>query len=298
LPDTLVIVNPKAGRGTAPHLAAAVVALAAAHGIRCQVLTTNAADQARAAARDAASRGASAVVAIGGDGTIHHVVAGINAVSATCALLPIASGQGNDTIRSLGLPNDWRQAASLLWNGRPRSIDLLRARWPDGHTDLAVNVLSAGFDAEVAATVRAARHVHGSAAYLLAAVRGIWRLRHRHLAIDLDGRSQSGAALFVVVANGGWYGGGMQIVPGAVVDDGCLDLALAGPLTRLDALRTLPRLYSGGHAGHPLFTLRRGTTVRIGGEPAPVQIDGEAVPPTPLTVTLEPHALQVLRPNP
>lgn len=292
--ETLIIVNPSAGRGHAARLASSVDALAAAHGVRCRILITTSADHARVAARDAAAGGAAAVVTIGGDGTIHHVAAGISAASSTCAFLPIPAGQGNDIVRSFGLPRDWRQVAPLLWQGRPRPIDLLRVRWPDGHTDVVVNVISAGFDAEIAARVRSGRHLRGSVAYLVAAIRGIWLLRHRNLTIELDGHRQSGAALFVAVANGAYYGGGMQIAPGAIADDGQLDLALAGPLTRFDALRTLPSLYRGGQVSHPLFTLRRGRIAHIGGETVPVQIDGEPAAPTPLTVTVAPRALHIL----
>lgn len=294
--DTLIVVNPRAGRGNATHIAASIAALAGAHGVRCEVLVTASTDHARVATQAAAARGATTIAAVGGDGTIHHVACGISSAASPCALLPIPAGQGNDIIRSLGLPTDWRQAAPLLWKGHPRTIDLLQVRWPDDRLDLVVNVISAGFDAEIAARVRSARHLHGPVAYLLAAVQGIRQLHHRNLAIELDGRQMSGPALFVAVANGSYYGGGMQIAPGAIVDDGRLDLALAGPLTRLDALRTLPRLYYGGQVGHPLFMLRRGRTARIGGERTPVQIDGEAAAPTPLTITVAPRALRILGP--
>ncbi|MGI8916370.1 MAG: diacylglycerol/lipid kinase family protein [Chloroflexota bacterium] len=294
--ETLIITNPNAGRGRAARIASAVAALAGEHGVRCRLLITTSPAQARTAAQEAAASGAAVIAAVGGDGTIHHVAAGIVAASANCALLPIPAGQGNDTLRSLGVPRDWRRSAALLWTGTPRPIDVLRVHWPDGQADVVVNVLSAGFDTEIAARARAARHVHGSVAYLLAALQGIRQLRHRHLIIDLDGQTVAGAALFVAVGNGAYYGGGMQIAPRASMHDGKLDVALAGPLQRLDALRTLPLLYSGRHTGHPLFSLHQGTVVRISGEPAPVQIDGEAAAPTPLTVAVLPQALQVLQP--
>lgn len=291
----LVIANATAGRGRARAIADAVVTVARKEGIRCDLLRTASGDQAREAARAAAASGARVVAAVGGDGTIHHVARGL-AGAAGCSLLPVPAGQGNDTVRSLGLSQDWRQAAELLREGRPLALDLLAVRWPDGHADIAVNVLSAGFDAEVAARVRASRHLHGSPGYLLAAALGIWRLRHRRLQITVDGHTTAGPALFAAVANGAYYGGGMLVAPGACMDDGRLDVGIAGPLGRLDALRTLPRLYTGSHVTHPLFSLRRGTTVTIGGEAAPVQIDGEPAPASPLSVTLRPQALEVLHP--
>ena len=291
----LLIANAAAGRGRARAIAEAVVTLAQREGIRCELLCTISADQARDAARTAAANGTRVVAAVGGDGTIHHVASGL-AGAAACNLLLVPAGQGNDTVRSLGLPQDWRQAAALLWQGRPRPMDLLAVRWPGGDTAIGVNVLSVGFDAEVAARVRASRHGHGSPAYLLAAVQGIWRLRHRRLQITIDGHVTVGPTLFAAVANGAYYGGGMHIAPGASMDDGRLDVGIAGPLGRFDALRTLPRLYNGSHVRHPLFSLRQGATVAISGEAAPVQIDGEPAPASPLRVTIWPRALQVLRP--
>ena len=55
----------------------------------------------------------------------------------------------------------------------------------------------------------------------------------------------------------------MRIVPAARPDDGVLDVCLVHALSRLQVLRMLPRLYSGGHVAHPSVTLFRCRTLEV-----------------------------------
>ena len=97
-----------------------------------------------------------------------------------------------------------------------------------------------------------------------------------------------------VVANGKFFGGGMKIVPDAALDDGLLDLAILGDLTRLDLVRNVPRVYRGTHVTHPKFTHLTARSIRVeSAAPAQVQLDGELVGTAPVTFTVEPGALRV-----
>ena len=72
--------------------------------------------------------------------------------------------------------------------------------------------------------------------------------------------------LFVAIANGAYYGGGMRIAPDAALDDGWLDVCIVGDISRLTAIRELPNLYRGTHVRNPAVSVHRARHLEISGE--------------------------------
>ena len=67
----------------------------------------------------------------------------------------------------------------------------------------------------------------------------------------------------VIVANGRYHGGGMQLAPDAQQDDGAFDVVTIGDVSKLDFVTTAPKLYSGRYLSHPKVELLRSSTVSI-----------------------------------
>ncbi len=114
----LAIVNPAAGRrGDA---GAALRALTAQSRLATAVATTMAPGHATEIARSASDFGG--IVAVGGDGTIAEVLAGMDVARQRLAVIP--AGHGNCLARDLGFarPGD---AVAALSRGHSRSIDLM-----------------------------------------------------------------------------------------------------------------------------------------------------------------------------
>lgn len=89
----------------------------------------------------------------------------------------------------------------------------------------------------------------------------------------------------------------MHIAPGALVDDGLMDLCIVGDIGRLEALHQLPNLYRGRHVDHPAVEMRRARTVEIDGEPGTLtHLDGEPFHGLPLRVEMHPAMLTVAVP--
>ena len=98
----------------------------------------------------------------------------------------------------------------------------------------------------------------------------------------------------VIVANGRYFGGGMEICPEAEPDDGLFDVLLIGDLTKRDLLLTLPKTYRGKHLPHPKAEVLRGAAVEIETpEPLPVELDGEQPGTTPVRFDVVPKALRL-----
>jgi diacylglycerol kinase (ATP) len=277
---------------------AALPLLAAAADVE-DVTGADAAATARALA-NAVAAGVDAVVVSGGDGMVNLAV---NAVAGTGTPLGIvAAGTGNDIARELGLPLAVEDAAAVvvraLDDGSRRTVDAARCHLEGGGVRWFAGVLCAGFDAVVNERANAWTWPRGQARYTLAVARELPVFREHSYVLDLDGRRVSGRAMLVAVANAPAYGGGMRISPGSSMDDGLLDVVVAGPMSRFELLRIFPKVFSGRHLDHPRVTVYRAARVRVEALPDQKGIvgyaDGERFGPLPLTCEAVPGALTLL----
>lgn len=292
-----IIVNPRAGRGRALGLLPRIISGLGADGGPCRVHVTAEPREATQVARRFVAEGIGLVVAVGGDGTVNEVANGLidpsNEGEVTLGIVP--AGRGSDLVRGLGWTRDPMAALERIRLGTVRRIDVGRASFPDGVSRRFVNVAGAGLDAAAAAEAARSRLPGATAPYLSGALRALLRHGSYPMTIDVDGSRITGAMRAVIVANGGYFGGGLRIVPGAVLDDGWLDAALVGDLSRFDVVRNARRVSRGTHVDHPKFTLLPARSIRVeSAKPAPVQLDGEVVGTTPVAFSIEPAALRVV----
>lgn len=107
--DLLLIVNPAAS-SVSPRIQVLVQrALGRFHDV--QVAETTRRNHATRLAEDAARRGIDGIVVLGGDGTMNEVANGI--AGSECALVPLPGGSTNVFCRTLGLPDDPRDAVKM-----------------------------------------------------------------------------------------------------------------------------------------------------------------------------------------
>jgi diacylglycerol kinase (ATP) len=291
-----VLANPIAGRGRHGDLLGAVVARLASHDREVHVLDAGTRDEALGACRQVATGDAAALVAVGGDGTMHL---GLQAVAGTGIPFGVVpAGTGNDFALAVGVPQAPVAAAeaiaAALDQGRTRPVDLARLTGPDGQECWYGAVLGAGFDAIVNERANRMRWPRGPRRYDVAIFAELMRLRPRRYTITLDGERHEVDAVLVAVANTAQYGGGMRICPDADPTDGQLDLLLGGRIGRLTVIRLKPKLYAGTHVEHPAVSTYRARSIEIDGEPITTYADGERAYPLPVSITCVPGALTLL----
>lgn len=288
----LFIVNPIAGRGSSLR-AWRRISRIVARGRRVDAVVPGSAAETRSVATEAVRSGFERVVVVGGDGTLALVAAEL--ANSDVALGMIPAGTGNDFRRSLGIPDDHAAALEIALQAHTRRVDLGQVA---GERHF-LNAAGFGFDAEVAATAASLPSgLGGTLPYLLGALATLTRFRPVPMDITVDGQTLSGPALLVAVANGRFYGGGMQIAPSARCDDGQFDICVVGDLGRLELLRVLHRVYSGTHVTHPKVRMARGRDVRIRA-PKPdlrLHLDGELFGWSSLDFQVLPGALAVAAP--
>jgi diacylglycerol kinase (ATP) len=294
-PDTLVIVNPASGGGRALRAEPEVASLLAARGCSAKFVHSKSSEDIREQAARAVAHGFQAVVALGGDGAFHHLVAGVRGKDVVAGFFP--AGNGNDIARALGIPRDAVTAADAFLRGAPRAVDLVRVRFSDGRVAHYIGAGGMGLDAEAAHLANTRFQAWpGVTRYLAGAFTIFFREPLLDVVVEMDGASWSPRALFVAVANATSYGSGVRIAPQAEMDDGLLDVVVVGDVGLLRLLEAIPIvLTTGDLRGFPEVTRYRCRRVSLRADRAArVHGDGEALGEAPAEFEILPRAIRVM----
>ncbi|MDI3340583.1 MAG: diacylglycerol kinase family lipid kinase [Sphaerobacter sp.] len=297
------IVNPASGNGRAKRLWLPVAARLRAQGITVWEHQTSGRGDATRLARELVEAGAREFLVAGGDGTTNEVVNGLFAngrpLAPDAILSIIPCGTGRDFSRSLGIRNV-DHAVSLLSAGKVCAVDVGRIAYRDHGAPCEryfVNVADVGLGAETAALLnRSSKALGGFLAYLLGATRTILTFRGRVARVVVDGETVfHGPIGMVVLANGRYHAGGMDMAPMASLTDGLLEILVLREVPRRTLLGSLlPRVYLGRHVGHAAVLHRTGREVEIKAEDGlPFETDGEQPGTTDLRADVLHRALLV-----
>ena len=285
---TRFIVNLHSGR--ASRRLAAVRAFAFQHS--AEVVVTERPRHASELAARAVADGCQLVVAVGGDGTMNEVAAVLTGTDVVLGLVPCGSGDGLG--RTLGVHGSVEHALRVLHNGRPRDIDTGLA---DGRPFFVTAGL--GFEAEAAA--RFNRHSNRGLMRYVAISAGLWR-HHvpESCSITWDGMREKRQVFTLTVANCDQYGNGARIAPGALPDDGLLDLTAVPPATLLNGGPLLARLFLGSlNHRADVLRLRSRRFVIERAAPGLIHTDGETHSAGErIEFLLRPRSLRVMAPAP
>ncbi|MDQ3549741.1 MAG: diacylglycerol kinase family lipid kinase [Chloroflexota bacterium] len=301
-----VIINPAAGGGRAGRRWPDFEAEMSRHGYDIRPSFTSGPGDATSLARQLAHDGARTIVCVGGDGTANEVVNGLfdgeRAINPGTRLALLPCGTGKDLGRTLGT-RDVESMLRALADGTTALMDVGRVTYRDVRTGeltsrYFANVADAGIGAETAARInRSSKALGGFVSYLSGAVRSIAGYQPWDVTVEVDGVPiHTGLAGMVVFANGRYFAGGMKVAPEASICDGLLDIFVlegVGKRTLLTSL--LPRVYRGKHTGQPgviHLTGRQATVGCVAG--MLLELDGEQVGRTPVTVDVLPGALRVV----
>jgi diacylglycerol kinase (ATP) len=253
-------------------------------------------------AREAADGGASLLVVVGGDGTVHEVVNGIaGREGVELALIP--RGTGWDFARTHEVPKRLGRALAIATGAKARPFDLGRATYRASgggdRTAWFANIASVGMSGAVARRANeTTKALGGKASYAIALLKVFARWQNVPLRVAVDAESREAVMDDVIVAVGRYLAGGMKITPDAQPDDGLFDVLLIGDVTKMELVRVMPKLYRGTHLPHPKGEVLRGSAVTIeADEPMPIQLDGEQPGTTPVRFEIVPSAVRLRVPS-
>jgi diacylglycerol kinase (ATP) len=293
----LLVYNPKAGGAARRIDIARIVALAAARGLSLVALPTE--RPRHATELVAARRGGLDVVAVaGGDGTLGEVAEALLGTRIPVAILP--AGTTNVVAREYGVA-DLARAEEALFSPRTRPLAVFHA----AGRPLVIGA-GVGFDARVMAhTVPLLKKLFGRSGIGWTATLEWIKYEFPPIeveGVDAEGRAFRREATFVLSANTSRYGGEPILSPHADPSDDLLELVLFTSRSTKTLLFFYHHL-SRGKAAHLLdegvlrMAVRSFSARSKAGYELEVQVDGEGVGKTPVTVGPAAGRVEILVPE-
>lgn len=254
--------------------------------------------------RQALREGYELIVALGGDGLINEVVNGffdggrpVNP-QAILGILPFATGA--DFVKTVGISQTFRDAVKHLngFSARLCDVGLISSEGLDGRQIVRyfINVAECGVGAEVVDRVnRTTKMFGGRASFTWSILRTMPFYRNKTMFYTVDKGQETEACINnLIVANGRFFGAGLQPAPEAQIDDGLFDVAVIGDIGFLKGSRNLGKLRDGTYLKLPYVSFRRGKSVSARcAERVLIEADGEVIGKLPAAFELIPGAIRI-----
>lgn len=263
-------------------------------------LETEADDPGHGMAREALKQGADVVIAAGGDGTVRCVAAELTGTDTPLGLLPL--GTGNLLARNLDVPvDDPEEAVRTALTGTERRIDVVHVKVDEAvDSEIFLVMAGLGYDAVMMGdTNTSLKDRVGWLAYVDAGIRNLPGKPVKTM-ISIDGGKPFSRRLRSVMGgNCGKIMGGLEVFPGAKIDDGLLDIMTMAPKGSLGWLSVAAGLLRRGKG--------RGTAVEYfqcksadiwADTPQDFEMDGDHLgSATRLSLRVDPSALRIRMPH-
>ncbi len=280
-----IIVNPTAGKGAALQAVPETESLLKNLKVDFDIVYTERPWHAVELARKAAADGFDVVAAMGGDGTVNEVINGLM-ISAgedpsKAALAVLTVGRGNDFAFGAGLPIDLEKDCQILAEGKRRQIDVGRV-FVDGASEGRYfgNGIGIGFDAVVGFVAVKQKRLQGFLGYLVAALKTLFLyFKAPTVQMRFNDEEKGQAALMISIMNGQRMGGGFMMAPDGIMNDGQLDLCIAGAPGKMQTLALMLKFMNGSQAQSPFIRTDRTRKISIEALEGvlPAHADGETL---------------------
>ncbi len=303
---TVLIVNPKSGNGTTgrnwPSIDREI-----RRGLRTdyEVKFTERLGHATLLTSEAIKEGSELVMAVGGDGTINEVVNGFfqdgKPLNPDAAMAIMSIGTGSDFIKTLQSPTTPFECAERTRSGKVWRIDLGRCSLVglDGgqRSRLFINIADFGSGGAVVDKVnRTTKVLGGRISFLWGILTTLPTYKNKLTKYKIDDEPEQEKILnTLVVANGRYYGGGLQPAPNAKLDDGLFDIVTIGDVGFFEAVSSLGEFRKGTHLDNPNISYSRGRTVFANSDETQlVEMEGEVVGRLPARFEMLPKAMNII----
>ena len=301
----MIIVNPNAGVKKGTKEWPKIHGIVEKEGVDHDFLLTEHKDHAIHLTRKSIEKGYRKICVVGGDGTMNEVLNGIFLQQAcpvldiTMGMIPI--GTGNDWCRMFNIPFEYEGAIKLLKQQNTFIQDIGKVTYHQNDKPIDryfMNVAGMGYDALVAKKTNLfkAKGHGGPLTYLFFVFASLLQYKFLPTRIEIDGKQVFDGKIFSMnVGICKYNGGGMMQVPGAIPDDGLMDVTLIVKAPKWLVIRHTPKLYDGTLVKLPIVKTFRGKTIHFHStETIYLEVDGESLGHTPFTYEIIPKALRVV----
>jgi YegS/Rv2252/BmrU family lipid kinase len=304
-----LIFNPASAGGKTAKVLENIIEMIKSHlGMIPKIYITQKPLEATSLARDAIKKGSTLIVAVGGDGTIQEVVNGYfdknMLVGRACHLGILNCGTGGGLAQSLGLPRSLLEQLDIIKNGKVRIIDCGKINYFDRKdhpvASYFVNELQFGIGGTVVShTGKLKKRLGGKLSFGFTTISSVFSHANQQLQLEIDTKKNiEGVYTGIVVANGAFTGGGMNLAPGAETDDGYFNILLMNGLSVTSRLLAFSKIYSGKHIKNGKFRYFPAKKLKVmSSEKVLFEADGELLGNLPCTVKIIPKSIPVLVAN-
>lgn len=223
------------------------------------------------------------LVGIGGDGTYHEIVNGIQGAN-HIILGAVCAGSGNDFKRAYGQFNNAKEIEQFLYNVTVVSKDVGIIQNAQQSTIHFVNNSGIGFDAKVAITANQSNIKKafnliglGKLCYVYYLIKCLFTFKPFKMNVFIDDQLKSYENVwFITASNQPYFGGGMKISPTSKTDDGVLELTVVHNLNKYKLLFVFITVFFAKHTKFKEVELLTGSQFTIHmQENYPMHADGE-----------------------
>ena len=269
-----IIYNPTSGREIfKKHLPEVLEKLEiAGYETSCHA-TTGEGDATKAAAI-AVERGYDIVIAVGGDGTLNEVVAGMSPYEGKLPKLGvIPMGTTNDFARAVQIPRKIEDALDIIIKGETIPVDVGVV---DGNRYF-INIAAGGRITELTYEVPSKmKTMLGQLAYYLKAVEMAPSIKATHMRIEYDDNVFEGEALMFLCALTNSVGGFEKLAPDASINDGYFTLLILKKCSLAEMLKIVSDAVRGEHLENPNLIYVKAKRVKVeSDETVHINLDGE-----------------------
>ncbi len=258
-----IVVNPNGGKGTSLAAFARVKAYLDFNDMDYSVNETKGPGDAVTIVQKLCSAGSRKIAVIGGDGTFHEALNGMDFTTSRLGFIP--AGRGNDFASALGIPSDPVEALKAILAGEELDLDYMQVG-----KHRCLNICGTGLDVEV---LRLAEKSKGKFAYTAALVKCLLNYKPYQIEVTVNGKTKEYSCITVAVCNGSQFGGGIKICPNASPRDGLLDLVIVTK-PKQSVFLVMPGFIKGKHIGKGYTIVEQCEEVTIK-SPQVIQLDGE-----------------------
>ncbi len=234
----------------------------------------------------AIEKGATRIIAVGGDGTINEVASVLAGKAIPLGIIPV--GSGNGLARHLNIPLNYKKAFQKALVGASIKIDV-------GHINNRPFFCTAGigFDAAVAHRFANTKG-RGLINYMKATIITLFKYKPIQVSIN---NSAIEKVFSLSIANANQFGNNAYISPFSNIQDGQLELVKIGILNKLEAGILAVRLFKKNihHSNNVTLQSCKQASIHYL-KNAPIHIDGENLLTDNelLNITISPLALTVI----
>jgi len=251
-----VIINPTSGNGSGKRKWPKIKSLLELEEFKFDFAFTEYENHSIELVQNAINEGVKNIVGVGGDGTLHNIINGINKQDSVTSsgvkvgIIPI--GTGNDWIKTYNIPLDIKEAIAIIKKGKTKLQDLGKIAFlENNHEPIFFNNLAGiGFDGYVVSKVGKYKHL-GALAYLFGAIIGLFSFKNFEATIKLNKKEIKTKSLMILAGICKFSGGGMRLTEEPLPEDGLFDISIAKNLSKLEIITNLFSLFNGNIVKHP-----------------------------------------------